>query len=127
MIRHIVMWTLRDAADAPRFKALLDSCKGLVPGMIEFEVGIRGEGLEANADVVLVSSFADVTALRLHFRWLRARPALQQIPRRTPSRSRSVSAQPSSPRGSTSGPSTGRATERQPAKRSSSSQPINWS
>ncbi len=63
MIRHIVMWTLRDAADAPRFKALLDSCKGLVPGMIEFEVGIRGEGLEANADVVLVSSFADVTAL----------------------------------------------------------------
>jgi len=63
MIRHIVMWTLRDAADAPRFKALLDSCKGLVPGMIEFEVGIRSEGLEANADVVLVSTFADVTAL----------------------------------------------------------------
>ena len=63
MIRHIVMWTLRDAADAPRFKALLDSCKGLVPGMIEFEVGIRSEGLEANADVVLVSAFADVTAL----------------------------------------------------------------
>ena len=63
MIRHIVMWTLRDAADAPRFKALLDSCKGLVPGMIEFEVGIRSEALEANADVVLMSSFADVTAL----------------------------------------------------------------
>ena len=63
MIRHIVMWTLRDAADAPRFKALLDSCKALVPGMIEFEVGIRSEGLEANADVVLVSTFADVTAL----------------------------------------------------------------
>ena len=32
MIRHIVMWTLHDPADAPRFKALLDSCARLVPG-----------------------------------------------------------------------------------------------
>jgi quinol monooxygenase YgiN len=63
MIRHIVMWKLRDAADAPRFKELLDSCKGVVPGMVEFDVGIRGADLEGSADVVLVSTFADVTAL----------------------------------------------------------------
>lgn len=63
MIRHIVIWTLNDPADAPRFKALLDSCAGLVPGMLDFEVGIRTEGLEANADVVLVSGFADSAAL----------------------------------------------------------------
>lgn len=63
MIHHIVIWSLNDAADAPRFKALLDGCANLVPGMQRFEVGIRTQGLEANADVVLVSSFADAAAL----------------------------------------------------------------
>ena len=63
MIRHVVMWTLRDPADAPRFKALLDSCRGLVPGMLAFEVGIRSEGLEASCDVILVSGFSDAAAL----------------------------------------------------------------
>ena len=62
MIRHVVMWTLRNPVDAARFKALLDGCRGLVPGMLEFEVGIREE-LEANVDVVLVSAFTDAAAL----------------------------------------------------------------
>ena len=63
MIRHIVMWKLRSAADAPRFKALLDSCARLVPGIQQFEVGVRQEGLEASCDVVLVSLFDDRAAL----------------------------------------------------------------
>lgn len=63
MLRHIVMFSLKNPADAPKVKALLDSCKDLVPGMHEFDVGIRTEGLEANADVVLVSTFTDQAAL----------------------------------------------------------------
>ena len=63
MIHHFVQWTLKDAADAPRFKALLDGCAGLVPGMLAFEVGIRTPELEASTDVVLVSAFADAAAL----------------------------------------------------------------
>jgi quinol monooxygenase YgiN len=63
MIRHIVMWTLNDVADAARFKALLDTCANLVPGTHQFEVGIRAEGLDANVDVVLVSLFSDREAL----------------------------------------------------------------
>ncbi|MBA4109584.1 MAG: stress responsive protein [Leptothrix sp. (in: Bacteria)] len=63
MIRHIVIFTLKNPADAPKVKALLDSCKGLVPGMHEFDVGIKTEGLEANADVVLISTFEDTAAL----------------------------------------------------------------
>jgi quinol monooxygenase YgiN len=66
MIRHVVMWTLKDAADAPRFKQLLDTCKGLVPGMHEFEVGIRADGLEANVDVLLVSAFSDAASLHAY-------------------------------------------------------------
>jgi quinol monooxygenase YgiN len=63
MIRHVVLWTLKDPADAPRFKALLDSCRTLVPGIVQFEVGVRTPGHDATADVVLVSTFVDAAAL----------------------------------------------------------------
>lgn len=63
MIRHVVVWTLHRAEDALAFKALLDGCAQLVPGTVAFEVGVRSAGLEANADVVLVSTFADAAAL----------------------------------------------------------------
>ncbi|MGE0110802.1 Dabb family protein [Aquabacterium sp.] len=63
MIKHIVLFTLKDPANAPQVKALLDSCKDIVPGIREFEVGIKTEGLEATADVVLVSTFEDAAAL----------------------------------------------------------------
>ena len=63
MIKHIGLVTLKDPANAPKVKALLDSCKDIVPGIREFEVGIKTEGLEATADVVLVSTFEDAAAL----------------------------------------------------------------
>lgn len=63
MIHHIVLWTLKNPADAPRFKALLDTCAQVVPGIHAFEVGIRSDALEANVDVALVSVFADAAAL----------------------------------------------------------------
>ncbi|WP_280155297.1 Dabb family protein [Piscinibacter sp. XHJ-5] len=68
MIRHVVIWKLKNPADAPRFKALLDGCAGLVAGMLEFDVGIRSDGMEANADVVLVSTFSDAQALEAYQR-----------------------------------------------------------
>ena len=70
MIRHIVLWTLKEhaegasrAANAARMKALLDSCRGLVPGMGAWEVVLAQPGLEADADVMLFSEFADAAAL----------------------------------------------------------------
>lgn len=57
------MWTLHRPEDAATFKALLDSCYSIVPGIKEFDVGIRTEGLEANADVVLVSTFESPAVL----------------------------------------------------------------
>jgi hypothetical protein len=62
-IRHLVMWKLWDAADAPRFKAELDSCISLVPGMNVFNVVLRQNALEGNVDVLLDSTFADRAAL----------------------------------------------------------------
>jgi quinol monooxygenase YgiN len=63
MIRHIVMWTLANPADAPYFKAQLDSCANIVPGIVSLEVGIASAGLENNCHVVLNSVFTDATAL----------------------------------------------------------------
>ena len=70
MIKHIVMWKLRDhaegadkAANAARMKAQLDACRALVPGILEFEVALARPDLEATYDVVLYSVFADKAAL----------------------------------------------------------------
>jgi quinol monooxygenase YgiN len=63
MIRHIVMWKLKDPADAPQFKSQLDTCIDLVPGMHRFEVAIRTPEHDANCDVVLYSEFDDAAAL----------------------------------------------------------------
>jgi quinol monooxygenase YgiN len=63
MIRHVVMWKLKNPADAAHFKARLDSCADLTDGILAYDVGIRVLGLEANVDVVLVSAFADSSAL----------------------------------------------------------------
>ena len=62
-IRHLVMWTLKDPGQAGAFKAELDSCARLVPGMLQFHVVARQDGLEANVDILLDSTFTDAAAL----------------------------------------------------------------
>lgn len=66
MIKHIVLWKLKNPTDATFFKAQLDSCKGIVPGMKEFEAAIQAEGLDANQDVALYSVFDDAAALQAY-------------------------------------------------------------
>ena len=66
MIKHIVLWKLKNPLDAASFKAQLDTCQALVPGMLQFEVAIRTPLLEANCDVVLYSIFSDAGALQAY-------------------------------------------------------------
>ena len=63
MIKHIVMWTLKNPADAPAFQARLLTCAALVPGTQAFEVAIKTAALSGNCDVVLYSVFDDARAL----------------------------------------------------------------
>ncbi len=70
MIKHIVMWKLKDQAEgnskqrnAVLVKEKLDALTNLVPGMLALEVGID-IGLDAEAsDVVLYTEFDDESAL----------------------------------------------------------------
>ena len=70
MIKHIVMWKLKDqaegadkAANAREMKRRLDECANVVPGILKFEVMLAQPGLEATYDAVLYSEFADREAL----------------------------------------------------------------
>ena len=70
MIKHIVMWKLKDQAEgadratnARLMKQKLDACANLVPGIVKFETALAAPGLEATYDVVLYSEFADKAAL----------------------------------------------------------------
>ncbi|CAB3658324.1 Dabb family protein [Trinickia soli] len=70
MIRHIVMWKLKETAEgasraenARKLKERLEGCRDIVPGILHLEVGIAQPGLESTYDVVLVSDFADKAAL----------------------------------------------------------------
>jgi hypothetical protein len=70
VIKHIVMWKLKDQAEGgdkatniAKMKALLDSCADIVPGILKFEAVVAQPGLEATYDVVLYSEFASRAAL----------------------------------------------------------------
>jgi heme-degrading monooxygenase HmoA len=70
MIKHIVMWKLKDqaegadkAANAREMKRRLDECANVVPGILKFEVMLAQPGLEATYDVVLYSEFESREAL----------------------------------------------------------------
>ena len=70
MIRHIVMWKLKESAEgasraenAAKLKEKLEGCRDIVPGILHLEVGLAALGLESTYDVVLVSDFADKAAL----------------------------------------------------------------
>ncbi|GAB3376760.1 Dabb family protein [Massilia agri] len=70
MLKHIVMWKLKDEAagadrltNAREMKRRLDECANIVPGQLTFEVTLAQPGLEATYDVVLYSEFTDKAAL----------------------------------------------------------------
>ena len=63
MIKHLVMWTLKNPLDDASFKAQLESCKNIVPGIGGFEVATKTAALSGSCDVVLYSEFDSAAAL----------------------------------------------------------------
>ena len=70
MIKHIVMWKLKDfaegadrATNAVKMKQQLDACARLSPGTLKFEVALVQPGLEATYDIILYSEFTNKEAL----------------------------------------------------------------
>lgn len=73
MIKHIVMWKLKEQAEgadrlanAAEMKRRLDECAQLVPGILAFEATLAQPGLEATHDIVLYSEFESREALQAY-------------------------------------------------------------
>jgi hypothetical protein len=85
MIRHIVMWRVAGKTPserretAGRVKEAFESLRGLIPGLLEIEVGLDISEVDYACDVVLVADFESRAALEgyaSHPEHLRVREAL---------------------------------------------------
>jgi len=70
MIKHIVMWRLKERADgrdkranALLIKERLESMRGKIPGMLAVEVGLNFDSSDDSSDVVLYAEFESKAAL----------------------------------------------------------------
>ena len=66
MIKHIVMWTLKEQSkqeNAIKAKSLLEDLNGKIPGLIKLEVAIEMLGTDNSAHIVLYSEFESEAAL----------------------------------------------------------------
>lgn len=70
MIKHIVMWRLKESAhgndrqtNASLIKEMLEALKGCIPGMTAIEVGHDFSCGDGSSDIVLYSEFEDRKSL----------------------------------------------------------------
>ncbi|MBN2686204.1 MAG: Dabb family protein [Pontiellaceae bacterium] len=69
MIKHIVMWKFKEEtteADKLEMKRKLESLKGVVPTLIDIEIGLDVLGSAASMDMVLYSKFDSMEALQAY-------------------------------------------------------------
>ena len=89
MIKHIVMWTLKDeaegagkAANALKMKELLSALPGLIPVLRHLEVGVDVFAATPACDVILYTAFdtrADLDAYQVHPEHLRVVGFVKQV------------------------------------------------
>lgn len=75
LIKHIVMWRLKDAAagaskadNAAKIKEMLENLKGVIPEILHLEVGMNVLPSPAAYEVALYSEFASLEALAAYQR-----------------------------------------------------------
>jgi hypothetical protein len=75
MIKHIVLWKLKESAEgadkyqnALKVKALLEALNGQIPGLLHLEVGLDFSATADSADIALYSEFESRAALDLYQR-----------------------------------------------------------
>jgi hypothetical protein len=76
MIKHVVMWKIRDELDGKskneicrEIKALLETLPGKIPLIRHYEVGINAIPSDASDDLILISEFdsaEDLSAYAVH-------------------------------------------------------------
>lgn len=72
MVKHIILWQLKDELSAEEKKVIkaemkegLEALNGKIPGLLEVKVQIEGLA-SSNAEVMLDTSFTDEAALKVY-------------------------------------------------------------
>ncbi len=68
MVKHMVMWKLKGEGRVKQdniqtVKTALESCRGVVPGMLKYEIGIDAGYDHAPWDIAVYSEFSSRAAL----------------------------------------------------------------
>jgi hypothetical protein len=69
MIKHIVMWKFKDGvveADKLEMKHQLESLKGVVPSLLQIEIGMDIVGTDVSKDMVLTALFQSLSDLQAY-------------------------------------------------------------
>ena len=70
MIKHIILWTLKEMSDSEKesvkagIKEGLESLKGKIPGLVDIKVNTSGRLASSTADLMLDSTFESEEALK---------------------------------------------------------------
>ena len=71
MVKHIILWTLKEMSDEEKksvkagIKEGLEALKGKIPGLVDIKVVTEGRLDSSNADLMLDSTFEYAEALKL--------------------------------------------------------------
>jgi len=69
MVKHIILWTLKDMPESEKvavragIKEGLEGLKGKIPGLVDIKVVATGRLESSNADLMLDSTFENAEAL----------------------------------------------------------------
>ena len=72
MVKHIILWTLKEMSEDEKskvksdIKICLESLSGKIPGLLDIKVVIEGRLETSNADLMLDSSFESFEALKAY-------------------------------------------------------------
>ena len=70
MVKHIILWTLKEMSDSEKesvkagIKEGLEGLKGKVPGLVDIKVITSGRLASSTADLMLDSTFENAEALK---------------------------------------------------------------
>ncbi len=72
MVKHIILWTLKEMSEEEKFRVKseikrdLEALKGKIPGLIDIKVNSTGRLPSSNADLMLDSTFESADALKVY-------------------------------------------------------------
>ena len=72
MVKHIILWTLKEMSDSEKesvkkeIKEGLEGLKGKIPGLVDIKVNTGGRLVSSTADLMLDSTFESEEALKTY-------------------------------------------------------------